>query len=393
MIDSLYIAWQYIRSNKIRTATLIACITLISFLPVSLQLLLGESEQQLMSRAASTPLIIGAKGSSLDLVMNSLYFSNEIPEMISMQASEKVMESDLALPIPVYARFHARGNPIVGTTLDYFDFRGLKMAKGRNLAVLGDCVLGAKVAENLGLEPGDSLLSSPETLFDLAGVYPLKMKVVGILQKSHTSDDLAVFVDIKTTWVIQGLGHGHQDVTKLTDSTLILKRSESNVAATAKLYHYTEITKKNIDSFHFHGNTSIYPITAVIAVPYDDKSGTILRGRYLSKDETLQIIKPEEVIDGLLQNIFRIKNVLDAVIAVVALATILAVILVFALSLRLRQREIQTVFKLGCSRLTIARLVGAEIFIIVLTSGLLCGVMIMVVNQISNDLVRMLFIR
>ncbi|MBW1753992.1 MAG: ABC transporter permease, partial [Deltaproteobacteria bacterium] len=270
MIDSLYIAWQYIRSNKIRTATLIACITLISFLPVSLQLLLGESEQQLMSRAVSTPLVMGAKGSSLDLVMNSLYFSNEIPELISMKASERVMESDLALPIPVYARFHARGNPIVGTTLDYFDFRGLKVAQGRNLAVLGDCVLGAKVAENLGLKPGDSLLSSPETLFDLAGVYPLKMKVVGVLQKSHTSDDLAVFVDIKTTWVIQGLGHGHQDVTKLKDPTLILKRSESNVTATAKLYHHMEITNKNIDSFHFHGNTSAYPITAVIAVPHDD---------------------------------------------------------------------------------------------------------------------------
>jgi putative ABC transport system permease protein len=325
--------------------------------------------------------------------MNSLYFSDEVPELVGMEASERVMESGLALPIPVYVRFHARGNPIVGTTLDYFDFRGLKVAEGRNLAVLGDCVLGAKVAENLGLKPGDSLLSSPETLFDLAGVYPLKMKVVGVLQKYHTSDDLAVFVDIKTTWVIQGLGHGHQDVTKITDPTLILKRSEANVAATAKLYHHTEITKKNIDSFHFHGNTSIYPITAVISVPYDDKSGTILRGRYLSRNETLQITKPEEVIDSLLQNIFRIKNVLDAVISVVALATILAVILVFALSLRLRQREIQTIFKLGCSRLTIARLVSAEIFIIVLTSGLLCGVMILVVNQISNDLVRMLFIR
>jgi len=393
LIDSIYIAWQYIRFNKIKTATLIACITLISFLPLSLQLLLGESERQLMSRAVSTPLVIGDKGSSLDLVMNSLYFSDEVPELIGMEASERIIESGLALPIPVYARFHARGNPIVGTTLDYFDFRRLKVAEGRNLAVLGDCLLGARVAENLGLKPGDSLLSSPETLFDLAGVYPLKMKVVGVLQKSHTSDDLAVFVDIKTTWVIQGLGHGHQDVTNLSDPTLILKRSESNVVATAKLYQHTEITKKNIDSFHFHGNTSVYPITAVIAVPYDDKSGTILRGRYLSRNETLQIIKPEEVIDGLLQNIFRIKNVLDAVISVVALATVLAIILVFALSLRLRQREIQTIFKLGCSRLTIARLVSAEIFIIVLTSGLLCGVMILVVNQISNGLVRMLFIR
>lgn len=393
MFDSLYIAWKYIRFNKVKTAVLVACITLISFLPLALQLLLDESERQLMSRAATTPLVIGAKGSSLDLVMNTLYFGDEVPELIAMDASERVADTDLALPIPVYVRFNARGNPIVGTTLDYFDFRDLKISDGRQMAVLGECLLGSKAAEALKLKPGDSLVSSPESLFDLAGIYPLKMKVVGILEKSHTSDDLVVFVDLKTTWVIQGLGHGHQDVTKLNDPTLIYKRSESNVAATAKLFHYTEITDKNIESFHFHGNLSVYPITAVIAVPFDKKSDTILRGRYLSKEESQQIAKPEEVIDGLLQNIFRIKNVLDAVISVVALATILAVVLVFALSLRLRQKEIQTIFKLGCSRMTIVRLVAAEIILIVLVSGLSCGGLVLLVNLYANDLVRMLFIR
>jgi putative ABC transport system permease protein len=393
MIDSLHIAWKYIAYNKIKTVTLVACTTLISFLPVALELLLNESERQLMSRAVSTPLVLGAKGSALDLVMNTLYFDDEVPEIITMKSSNRVMDSDLALPIPLYVRFHARGNPIVGTTLDYFDFKGLGIAQGRQLAVLGECVLGARVAENLGLKPGDSLVSSPETLFDLAGVYPLKMKVVGVLNKSHTSDDLAVFVDLKTAWVIQGLGHGHQDVTKLQDPTLVLKRTAKNVAATAKLFQHSEITDKNIDSFHFHGDLAQYPITAVMAVPHDDKSGTILRGRYLNREETRQIVKPADVIDGLLQNIFRIKNVLDAVISVVALATILAVILVFALSLRLRQREILTIFRLGCRRATIARLLSAEILIIVLMSGVFCGALIFLVNQFSNDLVRMLFIR
>jgi putative ABC transport system permease protein len=165
------------------------------------------------------------------------------------------------------------------------------------------------------------------------------------------------------------------------------------VAATAKLYQHSEITDKNIDSFHFHGDLTQYPITAVMAVPHDDKSATILRGRYLNREQTRQIVKPADVIDGLLQNIFRIKNVLDAVISVVALATILAIILVFALSLRLRQREIQTIFRLGCRRATIARLLSAEILIIVLMSGVFCGALIFLVNHFSNDLVRMLFIR
>ena len=393
MLDSFYIAWKYIQYNRIKTAVLVACITLISFLPFALQLLLHESERQLMSRAVETPLVVGKKGSSLDLVMNTLYFGNDVPELLTMAASDRIADTDLSLPIPMYVRFKTRGNPIVGTTLDYFEFRGLKMARGRQIAVLGDCVLGARVAESLDLKPGDSLVSSPESLFDLAGVYPLKMKVAGVLQKSHTPDDRAVFVDLKTAWVIQGLGHGHQDVTQLKDPTLVLKRTESNVAATAKLFHYTEITEKNMASFHFHGNLSAYPISAIIAVPYDAKSGTILRGRYLSKNETQQIAKPEEVIDGLLQNIFRIKNVLDAVIAMVTLATVLAVILVFALSLRLRQREIQTIFKIGCSRMTTAKLIAAEIVIIIFSSAVLCSVLMVVVRSVANDLVRMLFIK
>ncbi len=393
MKDSLYIAWKYVCFNKVKTATLVGCITLIAFLPASLQLLLNESERQLLSRAVSTPLVVGAKGSSLDLVMNSLYFTDEVPELITMEAARKVEQTDLALPIPMYVRFKARGNPIVGTTLDYFDFRGMRVAKGRMLAMLGECVVGAEVAEGLTLKPGDSLTSSPETLFDIAGVYPLKMKVVGVLGRSHTSDDLAVFVDLKTAWVVQGLGHGHQDMAKVKDPTLVLKRSKGNVAATAKLEHYTEITNANLESFHFHGDLSEYPITAVIAVPHDSKSGTLLRGRYLGKGENQQIVRPKDVIDGLLQSIFRIKNVLDAVILIVGFATALAIVLVFALSLRLRQREILTIFKLGCRRMTIARLVAAEILIIIAISGVLCGIMVIGVDHFANDLVRVFIIR
>jgi len=392
-MDSLYIAWRYVCYYRFKSATLVACVTLIVSLPLALEVLLDASERQFTARARQTPLVIGAKGSALDLVMNTLYFDDEIPEMISMAAAEKVTDSDLALPIPISARFKARGNPIVGTTLDYFEFRGLRIGQGRMLAMLGDCVLGATVADNLGLKTGDSLVQSPESLFDLAGVYPLKMKVVGILEKAFTPDDLAVFVDLKTDWVIQGLGHGHQDVTRLQDPTLVLKRTETNVAATTKLYHYTEITVDTVDTFHFHGDLNRYPITAVIAVPYDAKSGTRLRGRYLASDESQQIIVPEAVIDGLLQNIFRIKKVLDAVIGVVALATVLALILVFVLSLRLRQQEMRTMFKIGCQGLMITRLMAAEILLIAVSSGALCLIIAITTRVYAADLVRFLFIR
>ena len=391
-MNSLYLAWQYIRFNKFKTIILVASITLIAVLPLALEILLAESERQLLDRAESTPLLVGAKGSALDLAMNSLYFDDEVPELMTMAAAERIYDTELALPIPLYVRFQTRGLPIVGTSFDYFEFRKLTLAKGQPLTMLGDCVLGAKAAEKLGIGPGDTLVSSPENLFDLAGVYPLKMTVVGVLAPNHSADDLAVFVDIKTAWVIQGLGHGHEDVTLTRDSTVVLKRTEGNVAANAKLFHYTEITPDNLDGFHFHGDTSIYPVTAVITVPFDEKSGTLLRGRYLERNDTAQIIQPAEVIDGLLQNIFRIRNVLDAVIALVGLATILTIVLVFTLSLRLRQREVQTIFKLGCRKAMIGRMLLSEIVIILLGSGVFCAVATGVVDGYAEELVRRLFV-
>jgi putative ABC transport system permease protein len=388
--DSLYIAWKYIGFYKARTMTLVCCVVLIAILPISLELLLNESERQLLARAESTPLLLGARGSALDLVMNSLYFDEESPEVISMRATSEIEASGLAIPIPMYIRFEARGYPIVGTTIDYFDFRELEIDQGRQIAFLGETVIGADVARNLNLTPGDSLLSSPETLFDLAGIYPLKMKVTGILKRNYTMDDQVVLVDIKTAWVIQGLGHGHQDVTSQADSGTIISRDDSNVVANAKLVEYTEITPQNINSFHFHGSPDDYLLTALLVLPRDVQSGTILRGRFLDSAKPYQMVVPGDVVDGLLANIFQIKNILDTVILVVGFATVLALILVFALSLRLRQREISTVFRIGGSRTTIAWLLISEISIILLISTLICGTIMIALDQYSSEIVRRL---
>jgi putative ABC transport system permease protein len=392
MIDSLYLAWRYICFNRIKTITLITCISLITFLPFALKALLTASEHQLMSRAITTPLLVGAKGNALDLVMNSLYFSKETPDFIAMKAADKITNSTLAQPIPLYIRFHAKDHPIVGTTIDYFEFRKLRLASGRYFALLGECVIGADVANFLQLKEGDSLLSSPENLFNLAGTYPLKMNITGVLEKTNSADDKAIFVDLKTTWVIQGLGHGHQDIQTLKDPSAIVDRSKNTIITSEKIKQFTEINKNNLESFHFHGDPSIYPLTAIIAAPFDTKSATILRGRFLSEHENMQIVRPKEVIEELLANIFKIKNFFDAVVLIVAIAMILAVFLVFSLSLRLRQKEINTIFHLGCSRGTIAQLIAAEIFIILVFSSLLCWLALSILGHFQEQIVYKLFI-
>ena len=392
MRDFVYIAWRYLTFHYWRSLTLLLCVSLIVLLPLSLNLLLDETERNLLARANATPLLLGAKGSSLDLVMSSLYFSAEPVSSLRYDEYKRVLSSGLALGIPIYNRYSARGFPIIGTGIEYFEFRKLVVEQGRMLAVLGECVIGANVASDLGLTVGDHLVSSPENAFDLAGAYPLKMEVVGILGRAHTPDDLAVFVDTKTAWIIEGLGHGHQDL-QTAPADVLLQYENGTKTANAKLEHFMRITPDNIGSFHFHGASNEYPLTAIIAVPHDDKASTLLRGRYLAEDTGAQIIRPRGVIGALLNEIFRIKNVLDSVLGLISGATVALIGLVFALSWRLRQHELATLFRLGASRLTTVRLLSAEVAIIVLGSALLCAAVLSLTHVYATELIRAFVIR
>ena len=371
MRDVLYLAWRYLVYHRLKTVILVTSITLIIYLPVGLNVVVEQSGEHLTARAEATPLLVGAKGSPLELALNSLYFSPDFPELIDYSEATAVTESGLATAIPLYVRFHSRSQPIVGTSLDYFEFHELAFASGRAMAVLGECVVGAAVAEELDVGVGDTVTSSPETVFDLAGVYPLRMRIAGVLDKTFTPDDDAVFVDVKTAWIIQGLGHGHQDLARPEAAASVLDRSKDNIVANAALVQYNEITADNADSFHFHGDLAGYPLTAVIAVPNDEKSGVILRGRYTNDDMRSQIVRPVTVIDELLDTILTIQQFIVAAVVIVGLATVATAALVFMLSLRLRRREIDTMLKIGGSRPRVASILVAEVAIVIILSSVL----------------------
>ncbi|MEM1069504.1 MAG: ABC transporter permease, partial [Planctomycetota bacterium] len=326
-------------------------ITLTLFLPAGVDALVDESAEQLQRRAQATPLLVGAKGSETELVLNSLYFESNPPVESNMAAFERVRSSKYAEAIPLYIRFRAREKPVVGTTLDYFAFRHLQMASGRPFAMLGECVLGADVAKALELSPGNSLLSQSENIFELAGVYPLKMNVVGVLQASGSPDDSAIFVDVKTAWIIAGLGHGHQDLANEAAADELLEKDGNRLTANASVLTYTEITPENAGSFHFHGNADSFPLTGVIAMPQDQRSKTLLMGQFQSAKDDLQILQPSSVMGELLAVILRVRTFILAGTILLGVATTLSLVLVFALSLRIRRQELATMRKIGVARL------------------------------------------
>jgi putative ABC transport system permease protein len=249
-------------------------------------------------------------------------------------------------------------------------------------------VVGAGAAQQLGVQVGSHVLSTPAGAFDVAGTFPLKMKVVGVLGPAGTADDEAVFTDIKTAWVIAGLAHGHMDMAAPEAESGVLKREERNVVANAAVLSYTEITPDNIDSFHFHGDPSQFPVDAVLAVPNDRKSSIMLRGRYEADGTAVQMLVPLRIINSLLETVFSVRDFIVLGSIGVAIATAAITALVFVLSIRLRRREIETIRKIGGPRRRLWAILFTEILMVVCGALIIAAGMTAAVSRLGTVLIR-----
>jgi putative ABC transport system permease protein len=383
----LYLAWKYLRFNRGKTVVLIGSISLILFLPAGLHVLVEQGSETLTTRAQATPLLLGPMGSASDVMLSSLYFKEPTLAPLTFGQVGRIHDTGLARGIPLHMRYTVEEQRIVGTTLDYFDFRELVLTQGRQMTLLGECMLGAEAAKALNVSVGEAVISTPAGAFDVAGTFPLKMPVVGILKSTGSADDQAVFVDLKTAWVISGLAHGHMDVTQPNMEMGVLKREEGNVVANASVLSYTEITPENMDSFHFHGNPDQFPVDAVIVVPQDRKSGILLRGRY-QKEVGVQMLVPLTVIQDLLDTVFVVRDYVVLAGVGVAGAAFMIMALVFALSIRLRKREIETIRKIGGARQRLTAILCTEIVIVVGTGIGLAALLTIIVSRYSNLLLQ-----
>ena len=377
MRAAFHLAVRYVLRHRIQSALLAGALGLVFALPLCLRVLIEHAQQELRARAAATPQIVGARGSALDLMMTALYFKRENLLPLPFDALTELRHNHSATAIPLHVRYQAQGAAIVGTELEYFPFRGLHLAAGKQLSRLGDCVVGATLAKQRGLQPGGHLFSTPEQAFDMAGVYPLKMRVTGILTPNGTPDDEAIFVDLKTAWLIEGRSHGHDDLQK--DASVVLKKEEGNVVGNAAVRMFNEVTDANIASFHFHGDVATYPISAVILLPQDAKSEALLAGQFARSKEQ-QLIRPRDEMEALLTQLVRLEGFAASALLLTATAALLVTALVFALSFRLRQREFATLEDVGVSRVSLISVKVLEVLII----GLAATVIGLLLLQFSS---------
>ena len=367
------LARQSIRHARWRSILLVLALGLTASLPLTVRWLVGSYGDGLTARAQATPLVLGAPGHRFDVVLAALWYRQVKIEPLPFAEIERIHTDGQAVAIPLHVQFSARTHPIVGTTPEYYAHRGLRFSAGTQPLRIGEAVVGATVAESQSLDVGDPLLTDQKDVYNLAAPYPLRLRIKGILAPTGGPDDSAVFVDVKTAWIIGGIGHGHRAATGRVESGEV---------------QYQEITDANRASFHAHGDAAGHPVTAALVVPRDSKARTLLKARTNVRGQA-SMVAPIDVVEELLGVVVQVQRFLNANYAVIGVSALIFIGLIFGLSVRMRSAELAEYSILGARRGFVARLLLAEWILLLLGAALVAGVCTLIAASLLPDLANL----
>ncbi len=341
----LPLAWASAWNRRATLGLTLLAVILASCLLLAVERLRHDAQESFAQSVSGTDLIVGARGSPLQLVLYAVFRLGDASNNIAWESYRKIAaDPAVAWTIPLSLGDSHRGYPVLGTSSDYFRYfrYGLKtalvMADGRPFTDRRDdlfsAVLGAEVAQQLGYRLGQRIVLSHGS-GPLPGLEHANkpFTVVGILAPTGTPVDRTVHVGLAAIEAI------HLD----WQGGMPLPGVEIPPALVAKF----DLTPREITAFlvGLHQRTAVFGVQRKIAG---------------FKDEPLQAALPGVVLDQLWHSLAFVENLLRGLswlILGLGLAGLLAVMLA---SLGERRRELAILRALGAGLPQIAALLLLE---------------------------------
>ncbi|KQV46219.1 multidrug ABC transporter substrate-binding protein [Pelomonas sp. Root1217] len=227
------LAWRYLWSSPLTTALNLLLLTLGLAAVTFVLRASAQVEAGLKRDLASIDLVVGAKGSPMQIMLAGVFHFDAPTGNIPLATLELLKQQPLvAQAVPLSLGDSFRGYRIAGTTPDYLDLYGAKLGQGALWAKPMQAVLGAEVARTSGLKLGDRFAGS-HGLAEGGGAHgDHQFEVVGVLAESGSVLDRLVLTDLASVWEV------HEDHAASTpeddgkkEITLALVRYRSPLAA------------------------------------------------------------------------------------------------------------------------------------------------------------------
>jgi len=202
------ISAQNIKSKPLYTFLSILMLSLSIALLIGIQQLKTSFTYQMENNLGDIDLVIGAKGSPLQLVLSSVLHLDNPTGNIHYEEAKKIGKNPMIkMAVPVSYGDNYKGFRIVGTIPEFFTFYNAKIQKGRDLQKTMEVVLGHTVAEKLQIKIGDTFLSSHGLVNNDLDVHDEELIVVGILKPTQKVIDRLIITNLESIWDV----HDHEE--------------------------------------------------------------------------------------------------------------------------------------------------------------------------------------
>ncbi|MBE8719211.1 ABC transporter permease [Sphingobacterium pedocola] len=169
----------------------------------------GDSfEKQLSNNSRNVDLVIGAKGSPLQLILSTLYHVDNPTGNIPLSEADKIAQNpfvQVAVPISLGDNF--KGHRIIGTDTSFLSLYELTISEGKVWKKSFEIVIGQEVARKQQLKIGDQIHSAHGLSADAHVHDEHPFTVVGILQRSNSVIDNLILCNLVSIWDVHGIAH------------------------------------------------------------------------------------------------------------------------------------------------------------------------------------------
>jgi putative ABC transport system permease protein len=194
-------------SSSISLSLLILGIGIISLL-LQLNTLIKD---QMDNNLRGIDMVVGAKGSPLQLILASVYHIDSPTGNISLKEAEKVSKNRMVgSSIKLLYGDNYKGFRIVGTEKKFIDLYKGSIKEGKEWNNPYEVLVGSKVYEKLKINLGDNLVSSHGLRETGQSHDEGTFKVVGLLEPSNSVIDQLIITSPESVWDIHDT-HNHEN--------------------------------------------------------------------------------------------------------------------------------------------------------------------------------------
>lgn len=245
-MNTIQLVWKNL-SRQFGSVFLSILLTAFGISILAVLSITGESfEKQLDNNSKNIDLVVGAKGSPLQLILSSVYHIDNPTGNIPLDELDPLRQNPLVqLAVPLSLGDNFKGHRIVGTDSSFLSIYETSIREGRIWQNNFEVVIGDQVAKKQQLKIGDQIHSSHGLSKDGHHHDEHPFTIVGILKHNNNVTDNLILTNLESVWDVHGIAHAHDHEETALQKELREREEDREETVKAHLHHHGEDLEEN----------------------------------------------------------------------------------------------------------------------------------------------------